>query len=97
MPYKRKSRGRSKGSKGRSGYVQCSICGEMVPRDKAKKVTRRFSIVDPVLARELQQKGAYMASPMETRYYCISCAVHRGIVKVRSSEERKIPARRRRR
>ncbi|RJS78795.1 30S ribosomal protein S26e [Candidatus Bathyarchaeota archaeon] len=96
MPYKRKSRGRSKGSKGRSGYVQCSICGELVPRDKAKKVTRRFSIVDPALARELQQKGAYMASPVETRYYCISCAVHRGIVKVRSKNERKIRARRRR-
>ena len=96
MPYKRKSRGRSKGSKGRSNYVQCSICGELVPRDKAKKVTRRFSIVDPALARELQQKGAYMASPIETRYYCVSCAVHRGIVKVRSKNERKLRARRRR-
>lgn len=99
MPYKRKSRGRSKGSKGRSDYVQCSICGEMVPRDKAKKVSRRFSIVDPALARELQQKGAYIASQVETRYYCVSCAVHRGLVKVRSKEERKLrtPRRRKRR
>ncbi|KYH39845.1 MAG: 30S ribosomal protein S26e [Candidatus Bathyarchaeota archaeon B26-2] len=54
-------------------------------------------MVDPVLARELQQKGAYMASPVETRYYCVSCAVHRGIVKVRSKSERKSRTPRRRR
>jgi len=77
--------------------VQCSLCGEFVPRDKAKKVTRRVSIVDPQLARELRKKGAYIASPVETKYYCISCAVHRGIVKVRSRNERKSRRRRTRR
>lgn len=90
MPYKRKSRGRSKGGKGRSGFVQCANCGELVPRDKAKKVTRRFSLVDPVLARELKQKGAYISAPVDTKYYCVSCAVHYGIVKVRAREERKL-------
>jgi len=35
MPVKRKSRGRSKGQKGRSSYVQCGSCGQLVPRDKA--------------------------------------------------------------
>jgi len=96
LPVKRKSRGRSKGGKGRSDRVQCSICGEFVPRDKAKKVTRRVSVVDPQLAKELRQKGAYIAAPRETKYYCISCAVHHGIVKVRSKEERKFKPRRRR-
>ena len=89
MPYKRKSRGRSKGGKGRGSLVQCSICGELVPRDKAKKVSRRVSFIDPQLARELREKGAYIASNTQVVYYCISCAVHRGIVKVRSKEERK--------
>ena len=89
VPVKRKSRGRSKGGKGRSDYVQCSICGELVPRDKAKKFSRRISIVDPVLARELQQKGAYLPRIVDTKYYCISCAVHRGLIKVRSKNERK--------
>ena len=97
MPYKRKSRGRSKGSKGVSGRVQCAMCGEMVPRDKAKKVTRLVSFVDPQLARELRQKGTYIAAPLETKYYCISCAVHRGVVKVRAKEERRSRPRRRRR
>jgi len=90
MPYKRKSRGRSKGAKGRSDFVHCANCGELMPRDKAKKVTRRFTLVDPALARELRQKGAFISAPVDTKYYCVSCAVHYGIVKVRAREERKL-------
>ena len=98
MPVKRKSRGRSKGSKGRTEYVQCSMCGRLVPADKAKKVTRKVPIVDPSLARELTQKGAFVMHRVVTRYYCISCAVYHGIVKIRAEEERKQrPVRRKRR
>ena len=89
MPVKRKSRGRSKGSKGRTEYVQCSMCGRLVPADKAKKVTRKRLLVDPSLAKELEKKGAYVGYRIETRYYCISCAVYHGIVKIRAEEERK--------
>ena len=95
MPFKRKSRGRSKGSKGSSGLVQCAMCGQMVPRDKAKKATRRVSFVDPQLAKELRQKGTYLSSWVDTKYYCISCAVHRGIVKVRAENDRRTRSRRR--
>lgn len=96
MPYKRKSRGRSKGGKGSSSLVQCVSCGSMVPRDKAKKSTRRVSFVEPQLAKELRQKGTYLSSWVNTKYYCISCAVHRGIVKVRAENERHSRYRRRR-
>jgi len=96
VPVKRKSRGRSKGSKGRSSHVQCCGCGQLVPRDKAKKSTRRVSLLNPVLAKELRQKGAYISSQRDTKYYCVSCAVHRGIVKVRAEDERKTVRRRRR-
>jgi len=95
LPFKRKSRGRSKGDKGSSGTVQCAMCGQVVPRDKAKKVTRRTSLVDAQLARELRQKGTYMASWVDTKYYCVSCAVHRGVVKVRARDERRFRPRRR--
>ncbi|HYA56791.1 MAG TPA: hypothetical protein VED22_08375, partial [Nitrososphaerales archaeon] len=44
---KRKSRGRSKGGKGRSDIVYCSNCGASVPRDKAKRVTTRLNLVEP--------------------------------------------------
>ncbi len=96
MPSKRKSRGRSKGGKGSSGVIQCASCGSMVPRDKAKKVTKRLSIVDYALAKELRQKGTYIAVPTDTKYYCVSCAVHRGIVKVRAENERHMRTRPRR-
>jgi len=97
MPFKRKSRGRSKGDKGSGGFVQCVSCGAMVPRDKAKKVTKRVSMVDFALAKELRQKGAYITAPMTTKYYCVSCAVHRGVVKVRAKTERRTRPRKRRR
>ena len=96
MPFKRKSRGRSKGGKGSSGTVQCAGCGSMVPSDKAKKVTRRHSIVDYQLAKELRAGGTYIEAPSTTRYYCVSCAVHRGVVKVRAENERRIRTRPRR-
>lgn len=89
MPVKRKSHGRSKGSKGRGILVQCASCGATIPKDKAEKVKRRVSLVDRSLAKELRKKGAYISSPVRTKYYCVSCAVHRGIVKVRAEEDRR--------
>ncbi len=59
MPVKRASRGRKKGGKGSSGVVQCTNCGQTVPKDKAKKVTSRLSLVEHQLAKELRaHKGA---------------------------------------
>jgi small subunit ribosomal protein S26e len=89
MPVKRKSRGRAKGSKGSSSLVQSANCGASVPRDKAKRSTRRVSFVEPQLAKELRQSGTFLASWVDTKYYCISCAVHRGIVHVRAESERR--------
>ena len=90
MPKKRKSRGRAKGGKGRSDVVQCSGCGGLVPKDKAKKVTRWISFVDPTLGKELRAQGAFIPRERATKYYCVSCAVHRGVVKVRAKAERRL-------
>jgi len=95
MPKKRKSRGRSKGRKGREDKVQCDSCGAWIPRSKAKKVTRYISPVDPQLAKELEKKGTTIQRYPVTKYYCISCAVYRGIVKIRARENRKRSGRRR--
>ncbi len=89
MPKKRASRGRSKGGKGSSGTVHCSSCGALVPRDKAKKVTGRITLVEPTLAKELRQQGAYIPMSTDVKFYCVSCAVHRGVVKVRSEADRR--------
>ena len=89
MTKKRASRGRSKGGKGHSTLVQCSNCGRWVPRDKAKRVTSRLSLVDPSLAKELRAGGTYIAAPTIMKSYCVSCAVYYGVVKVRSEQERR--------
>ncbi len=89
MTKKRKSGGRSKGGKGRSELVQCTNCGMQVPRDKAKRVTSFVSLVEPSLARELRAHGAFIARQRVVKSYCISCAVHFGVSKVRSRDERR--------
>ena len=48
-----------------------------------------MNLVEPTLARELRAQGAYIAAPTMTRFYCVSCAVHYGIVKVRAKSERR--------
>jgi small subunit ribosomal protein S26e len=90
MGKKRRSRGRNKPQgRGSSGTVQCSGCGRMVPEDKAKRVTARVTLVDPILAKELRAQGATLPSSSVTKYFCVSCAVHRKVVKIRPKGERK--------
>ncbi|KFM21248.1 30S ribosomal protein S26e [Marine Group I thaumarchaeote SCGC AAA799-B03] len=89
MPLKRASRGRTKGGKGSSGVVQCTNCGQTVPKDKAKKVTSRLNLVEHTLAKELRAQGAYIASPTVLKWYCISCAIHFKILKIRSADNRR--------
>ncbi len=97
MTKKRRSGGRSKGGKGRSGRVQCSYCGAQVPRDKAKKQTKFTSLVDSRLLKELRDQGARIPRTKKIKYMCVSCAVRRGAVKIRAKSKRKYVPRRRRR
>lgn len=89
MPLKRASRGRRKGNKGSSGRVQCDNCGQTVPKDKAKKVTTRVNLVDFQLAKELREQGAYIPTSNVLKTYCISCAIHSKVLKIRSEEDRR--------
>ena len=89
MPVKRKIRGRRKGDKGKEGLVQCDNCGAFVPRSKIQRVTRRVSLVRGDLARELKEKGAYIAENVVVKNLCISCAIHYGVLKVRARKARK--------
>ncbi len=89
MPFKRASRGRRKGGKGSSDRIQCTHSAATVPRDKAKKVTSRLILVEHTLAKELRAQGAYIASPRILKWYCISCAIHFGILKIRSESKRR--------
>ncbi len=88
MPKKRKSRGRAKGAKGRDSLLTCDGCGRLIARGKAIKVTKEQSFLDPQLELELEKKGARIVKTPVTVVYCVSCAVFRGIRKVRAEEER---------
>ncbi|NHJ02735.1 MAG: 30S ribosomal protein S26e [Candidatus Heimdallarchaeota archaeon] len=89
MAKKRKSGGRSKGGKGNLGKVQCSSCGRLVPRDKAKRKTSYKTLVDFAIGKELRQSGTHIARVPFVKYYCVSCAIHRHHVKIRSEDDRK--------
>lgn len=89
MPKKRKSRGRSKGGKGRDSILYCDGCGRPVPRGKAIRVTRPVSLVDPQLRKELESKGVVISRSVVTKTLCVSCAVYQGVRKVRPREMRK--------
>jgi small subunit ribosomal protein S26e len=88
LPKKRKSRGRAKGAKGRDTLLSCDGCGRLIPRGKAIKVTKEQSFLDPQLEAELEKKGARIIKAPVTVVYCVSCAIFRGIRKVRAEEER---------
>lgn len=89
MPKKRKSGGRRKGGKGKEDLTQCDECGALIPRSKAVRITRPLSVIDPQLAKELRMRGAIIPRYRVTRYLCIRCAIHRGIIKIRPEAERK--------
>ncbi|WP_455140001.1 30S ribosomal protein S26e [Candidatus Hodarchaeum mangrovi] len=89
MGKKRKSGGRSKGKKGGVAQVQCSSCNRMIPRDKAKRKTSYKTLVDYAIGKELRQQGTQIERVPYVRYFCVSCAIHRHQVKIRSADERK--------
>ena len=70
-------------------YKRQVNCGGTVPKDKAKKVTSRLSLVEHQLAKELRAQGAYIAAPKITKWYCISCAIHFKVLKIRSASQRR--------
>ena len=71
MPLKRASRGRTKGGKGSSGTVQCTNCGQTVPKDKAKKVTSRLNLRRTYLSKRTTCTGSIhcITNSFETLLY----------------------------
>lgn len=87
MPKKRKNSG--KGQSGKNVPVQCSKCGRMVPRSKAKRVTRPTRLMEGVIYKELKNAGAVLPQSSSSKWLCVSCAVHSHTVKIRSNSDRK--------
>ena len=60
-----------------------------MPRDKAIKVTKPVSLVDPQLAKDLIKQGALIFRRIVTKNYCVKCAISKRVVKVRAKDERR--------
>ena len=90
MPSKRRNNGRSKKNKGHSDTIRCLNCGRVFPKDKAVKRFQMRNIVDGSSKRDLKDNYAYDEANFQLpklyvkQCYCVSCAIHARVVRVRS-------------
>jgi small subunit ribosomal protein S26e len=94
MPKKRRNNGRALHGRGHVKPVHCTNCGRLVAKDKAVKRYTVRNMVDASSLRDIKENKAFETFNVPKFYikleYCISCAIHARIVKVRSVENRKI-------
>ena len=93
MPSKRRNNGRGKKNKGHSNVVVCTNCRRTVAKDKAIKRFLLKKIVDESSRKDIEDASAYPKPEQGTfqlpkiyikQCWCVSCAIHARMVRVRS-------------
>jgi small subunit ribosomal protein S26e len=100
MPSKRRNGGRNKNNKGHASIVHCTNCHRVVGKDKAIKRFVIKNMVDASSARDIKEVSVYNEGKEENEFvipkiyvkneYCVSCAIHARIVRVRSVADKRI-------
>ena len=95
MPIKRRNAGRNKKNKGHADSIHCTNCGRLCPKDKAVKRFVIKNLVDASSKRDIEEASAYPEGYSMPKFfiknqYCIACAIHARIVRVRSGEDRRV-------
>jgi len=92
MPVKRRNHGRAKMNRGHTHTTNCLNCGKLVPKDKIIKRYAIKNVVDASSVKDVSDacvfEGYELPKTYQKQFLCISCAVHRRVVRPRNANVR---------